>query len=309
MDKINKNNLKTIMNFLLILVAITWGTNYVVVKTSTKEMSPLIFNTVRYVIGSITCWVIMLFTSRENIKINKKEFRKLVILGIIHIFNQLTFVYGLRYTAAGIASIILASTPVWVILIAHIFKIERVNKKTWIGIIISFIGCIIVVTKLNTGILFNKDYYIGNILVIMATICWSVYTVLVKQFFKDASIVKVTAYSISFGAIIFIMLAAKTIINTDLTAFSMQAWLGAILSGVLVFGISYTLWNIGIRIVGTTRTSVYANLPPFVSILFGWLILGEKITMIQIVGGLFILYGLRYVNKKSSNSVLENINK
>lgn len=309
MDKINNNKSESIMNFLLILVTITWGTNYVIVKSATKEMSPFIFSTIRYVIGSITCWIILLFLRKESIKINKEEFKNLVILSIVHILNQLTFVFGLKYTSAGTASIILASTPIWVILIAHIFKIERVNKKIWIGIIISFIGCIIVVTKLNTGFLFNKNDYIGNMLVLMATIFWSIYTVLVKQFFKNTSIVKVAAYSMSIGAIIFILLSAKTIINTDFTAFSMQAWLGAILSGILVFGISYTLWNIGVRLVGTTRTSIYANLPPFISILFAWLILGEKITIIQIVGGLFILYGLRYVNKKSNNNELENLNK
>lgn len=296
MDKVEDKK-TLIYNLSLMVVAVIWGANYVVVKVSLAEMDPLLYNSIRFLFGAVTCWIILIFITKESYAINKKDLVKIIILSIIHIMNQFAFVLGMERTSAGDTSIILASTPMWVALIAYIIKIEKIDLKIWTGISISFLGCFMVITQLDTSFSFVRDEYMGNLLILIATFFWSLYSIYIRMFFKNDSIIKITAYSMTCSSIIFIMLSSNVIFHS-IWNFSMKALNGAILSGTLVFGVSIFLWNNGVKKVGATRTSIYANFPPVVSLLLGWLIIGEKITFVQMIGGFLIIFGLYYINYK-----------
>ncbi|MFZ5969751.1 MAG: DMT family transporter [Bacillota bacterium] len=285
------------IDMLLVSVVIFWGLNYVIVKVSLKEMEPLLFNTLRFTIGAAVCWVILLMKEKD-IKISKKQFWQLMLTGVVaNGINQIAFIYGVGKTTAGATSIILASTPGCVAFLASVLKLEKASMKTWIGIIISFAGVAFVV--LGSGSLTGggAESTWGNLLIVVATIFWSIYTILLRFLFKDVSTIKVTTYAMTFTTLFFLMITSKQILQCDWRAFSGTAWGGVFFSGVFVIGISYALWNVGIQKVGPTKTSIYANLPPFVSVLVGWLLLGETITSIQIIGGALIIMGLVYARK------------
>ncbi|MFT9495146.1 DMT family transporter [Anaerosolibacter sp.] len=290
---------------LLVLVTTIWGLNYVISKISLQEMNPMVFNSLRFVIGAVICWIILLFRE-TNFKVSKGELFHLFIMGIVaHGINQVAFVYGVAKTSASTASLILAATPMCVAFLAGLLKLEKANGKTIMGIVISFGGVALVVMGAAGGIGINVESDVGNMLIVIATLFWSLYTIMIRLYFKDISIVKVTTYSMTITAVFFSMISLKQIMAADWFSYSGAAWTGVIYSGIFVFGISYTLWNIGVRKVGPTRTSVYANLPPFVSILTGRLILGEMITKTQILGGLLIIFGLIYANQKDSVKQVE----
>jgi drug/metabolite transporter (DMT)-like permease len=307
MGNFQRSNQFSTTDILLVFVAIIWGLNYVVAKISLREMNPLVFNSLRFVIGAVICWIILL-VKETDFKVSRKELLHLLFMGIVaHGINQVAFVYGVSKTSAGTASLILAATPMCVAFLAGLLKLEKANGKTVMGIVISFGGVALVVLGSAGGIGISAVSNLGNILIVIATLFWSLYTIMIRLYFKDISIVKVTTYSMTLTAIFFTMISLKQIMAADWQAYSSAAWGGVVFSGVFVFGISYILWNIGIRKVGPTRTSIYANLPPFVSILAGWLVLGEVITKTQIMGGLLIIFGLVYANQKGQASQQENV--
>lgn len=280
----------------LLLVAAIWGCNYVVVKVALKEMEPMLFTALRFATGAGVCWLVLLFKERD-IKINRKQFRDLLLTGIIALgVNQIAFVYGTVKLTAGETSLILASAPAFVALLASVFKIEKINATTIIGVVISFLGVALITG--SSGNMFTRglEGMMGYILMIIASIFWSLYTIIIRIHSKELSIMKITAYSLTFASIFFIMITLKDILKMEVRDFSVEAWMGVLFSGIFVLGISYTLWNIGIQKVGAVRTAVYANLPPFISILFGGLVLGESIAILQIAGGLTIVLGLMYSN-------------
>jgi len=304
-EEIKARHSLSITDILLILVAVIWGLNYVIAKISLKEMDPLLFNSLRFVIGAMTCWLLV-FVREKDISINRTQFWKLILFGIfIHGMNQITFIYGVSKTTAAATSIILASTPVWVALMASLLKLEKNNLSTWIGIIISFIGVTVVVISSGLGHNSSGASVYGNILVVIATFFWSLYTITIRMWFKDLSPIKVTAYSLSFAALFFVTISFNQIIQAEWEQFSLNAWGGVLFSGVFVFGISYMLWNSGIKKVGPTRTSIYANLPPFVSAVAGWLLLNERITAVQILGGVMIIIGLRCAAKAKESPAVK----
>lgn len=302
----NTNRFST-TDILLVFVAIIWGLNYVVTKISLREMNPLVFNSLRFVIGAVICWIILLLKEKD-FRVSKRELVHLLMMGIVaHGINQVAFVYGVSKTSASTSSLILAATPMCVAFLASLLKLEKANNKTIMGIIISFGGVALVVMGAAGGKGVSMESHFGNILIVIATLFWSLYTIMIRLYFKDISIVKVTTYSMTLTAIFFSMISLKPILAASWDTYSSIAWGGVVFSGVFVFGISYILWNIGVRKVGATRTSIYANLPPFISILSGWLILGEVITKTQLMGGMLIIYGLIYASQKNKIGQDEDI--
>lgn len=284
-------------DLLMIIVTFMWGLNYVIVKIPLQEMSPLLLTSLRFIMGSIVCWLILFYKER-NLRVDKRLILYFFITGVMaNGLNQLAFIYGVSMTTSGATSIIFASTPACVALISQLLKLEKNNPKTWLGILVSFIGVIVVVS--SSGKVFNggRTALLGSILIVIASIFWSIYTIMLRYYFKDVSVIKVTTYSMTFTALFFILVSFKDILAADYTAFSTEAWLGVVFSGAFVIGISYILWNVGVQRIGATRTSTYAYLPPFVSIIVGSIFLNERISLLQIIGGSIIIIGLVYANR------------
>jgi DNA primase catalytic core len=179
------------------------------------------------------------------------------------------------------------------------FRLEKADTVTWIGILISFAGVTLVVVGSEQTIGAGADALWGNLLIVVAAIFWGMYTILLRVHFKDVSITKVTAYAMLFTTLPLIILFPGKILEANWALYSLEAWGGVLYSGIFVLGISNIIWNAGVQKVGPTKTSIYANLPPFISVLVGWVLLSESITMIQVLGGVLIIAGLAYAGKSN----------
>ncbi len=288
-----------LLDIMLLLVAVFWGLNFIFVKVSLEEMDPLLYNTLRLMVGTIACWVILLVKEKE-FAISKKQFWHFVLLGaVVHSVHQVTLVLGIAKTTAGASSILLASAPVFVAFTTSVLKLEQASKSTWIGIIISFAGVIFVVAAPGQVMGAGMDSLWGNLLMVAAAILWGIYTILLRVHFKEVSGIKVTAYALLFTTLPLIVLVLGRIPEADWASYSLKAWGGVFYSGIFVLGIANIIWNAGVQKVGPTKTSIYANLPPFISVLAGWLILKESVALTQILGGAFIIAGVLYANKSN----------
>lgn len=289
------------VDLLLIIVGILQGLNYVMAKISLSEMDPLVFNTLRFFIGTVLCWVILIFKG-NGYSVNKDQIMKLVLMGVIaQGINQLGFVYGISRTSVAVSALIQASTPIFVFIISSIFKVDKFNKKTMYSIIVSISGVVLVIIGSSKFGINSNNSLLGSLLVLMATLGWSTYTIMMKVFFPNESPIKITAYSHSLTTITFFLLSYKDLIRSFDHSYSNGVWFGVLFSGALVIGVSYFLWNYGVKIVGPTKASIYANLPPFVSAIAGWILLNERITFIQLAGGFLIIFGLTYSNSRRKN--------
>lgn len=264
-----------------------------------REMEPLLYNTLRLIVGTAVCWIILL-VKEKDIMISKKQFWHFVLIGVVaHGTHQIALVLGIEKTTAGASSIILASAPVFVAFMANVLKLEKADTVTWIGILISFAGVTLVVVGSEQTIGAGADALWGNLLIVVAAIFWGMYTILLRVHFKDVSITKVTAYAMLFTTLPLIILFPGKILEANWALYSLEAWGGVLYSGIFVLGISNIIWNAGVQKVGPTKTSIYANLPPFISVLVGWVLLSESITMIQVLGGVLIIAGLAYAGKSN----------
>jgi drug/metabolite transporter (DMT)-like permease len=290
-------NIFNINDFLVLLVIIIWGASNTIIKLALREISPMGFVGLRLILSSFLM-LAMLKISEKNIGASFSDFLKFTLLGLLGygIFHPL-FTAGLNYTTAADCSIIMATSPLFGVIISIAMQIEKVNKKNVLGILISLIGVFIVVSKDLPSTLAWATRFTGNLLMVGAVISFAFYTVLAKPTLEKNSPLKVNTYSIVTGTVILLPMAIKPVLSQNWLAVSPLAWFVLLFCVIISTGLSYTLWYRGVAQIGPTRTMIYHNLIPVTTISFAIPILGETISFCQVLGAFIAVIGI-YIARK-----------
>jgi drug/metabolite transporter (DMT)-like permease len=204
---------------------------------------------------------------------------------------QLFFVHGVARTRAGNAALIVGSAPAFIALIARARGMERLRGMTLLGIALSVIGVALVIAgsgKASAG----ETTLLGSVLVFVAVLCWSAYTIMLQPYTKRIDVVQLSAMTMLGGAIPLLIASTPALIATDWSLVGMRGWLALLYSSVISMGVAYFFWYRGLRVLGPTRTAVYSNLQPIVALLVAWPILNETPTIFQGIGAATIVAGV-----------------
>lgn len=279
---------------ILVLAPVLWGVNFSFVKFALAEIPPLPFNGIRFLVAASTMLILAKATG-HSFNFNKQDVKYLIGLGLLgNTAYQLLFIFGVNFTSADNASLILATVPAWVALIGTLFKVEYVEFRGWLGVGLSLLGVSLIIAGSNreAHFQFGGANVVGDLLVLSATLCWSGYTLLVRPIMRHHSSISVTSFSTLMGTIPLFLLATPSILQTDWQTVSSHALLALVFSGVFGIATAYFIWNFGISRLGSTRTALYSNLSPPVALLTAWLWLGETLTPLQLIGGVLALAGV-----------------
>ncbi len=277
---------------LLLFVILLWSINFSFVKVALDEFTPLGFNGIRLVFASL---LLLLFhvVSRESFRITKIDFLRISALGIVgNTAYQLFFIQGINLTTASNSAIILATTPIFVALLSFLMKHERLNWAAWTGIFISFTGFYFVMTKQPGSLSFNGKGAQGDLLVLVGTLCWAIYTVFSLPLLKRISPLKLTMYTMITGTVFFLPFCVKDMMALPYSQISLKAWAALAFSGLFALSVCYVIWYSSVKRVGSSRTSIYSNLIPIFTIFFAFFLLDERISLLQGAGTVVILCGV-----------------
>jgi drug/metabolite transporter (DMT)-like permease len=278
----------------LLLTVIFWSINFSMVKFALVELSPLAFNGLRMFLAA-GLMLILAPMLGNSLKFQRHHLGRLILLGVLgNTAYQLCFIFGIARTSADNAALILATVPVWVALIGTIAGTEKVTTGGWLGVGLSLagIGLIILGGQRQVQLHFGGASLLGDGLILGATLCWSLYTLISRRMLRDYSSIAVTTFSTVVGVIPLLLLAIPPLVQLDWTTISITAWGALIFSGIFGITLAYFFWNYGVSRLGSTRTSLYSNLTPPLALLVAWLLLGETLTLVQIGGGLLALGGV-----------------
>lgn len=275
---------------MLIGMALIWGVNISVVKIGTQMLAPLAYNGVRVALAAVSLLVIG-GLGRYPWPAARRIWT-LLALGVLgNGLYQVFFIEGIARTRAGSAALVLAATPAFIALLGRVSGTERISRRGFLGIALSIVGIGLVVYggvrhAEGTGTL------LGNLLVFAGTMCWALFTVLLKPHTHEVDGIQLSALTLTGGAIPLLILAAPSIAATDWLAVPALAWGAILFSGIGALVIAYLFYYRGVRLLGPTRTAMYGNLQPLIALLVAWLTLGEIPTVWQGVGAGSIMTGL-----------------
>jgi len=288
-----------LIDLMLLAMILIWGINFAVVKAALAEMTPLSFNSIRFLLASALT-LLALRLIEGDVGFARGDWWRLLGLGLIgNTCYQLLFINGINRTTAGNSALLLATTPIFVSLIGAAFGVERVGKLAWVGVFFSFTGIFMVIVGSGKELSLARETVEGNVLTLIGAAAWSLYTVLSKPLLSHYSALKLTALAMVAGTPFIVLFSIPQLLAQDWAAVSWRGWLGLFFSGSMAIALGYIIWNSGVSKVGGARTAVYSNLTPVIAAIFAWLTLGEAITAFMVVGAAMIFLGI-YLTRRPS---------
>ena len=297
----NKNNLAY---FLLILTTIFWSGNFIVGKAaSLYQIPPFSLNFYRWFFAGL---ILFPFTFKELIDKKKYIFKNIgffIILGItsITIFNSIVY-YSLYYTQVISGVLMISTIPVWIIFIASILNIEKTNAFQIIGVSLSLIGVIFIITKADLNLIKNLNFNKGDLSMIVAMFAWAAYSALLKKKKYEISQLALLQVVIISGLIFLVPIYFIEMNLGHLIVLGQPFYLT--LSYVVIFPglLSFFFWIKGISIIGANRAGIFLHLMPIFGAIMAMIIFDEKFMYYHLLGAIFILAGIILSNKKTMNA-------
>jgi drug/metabolite transporter (DMT)-like permease len=273
------------------LLVLIWGSNFSVVKAALSEFHPLAFNSLRFVLASVLLAAFLMATG-ERPHFERSDRIRLVGLGVLgNVGYQVLFIYGIDWTLAGNAALMLSTVPLIVTVLSVRLKHETINAAGWAGVALSIAGIALIVWGSSRGLSIGSDTVRGDLTILAAALMWSLYTVFSSPYVQKYGTLPVTAWTMWIGTIGLLILAGPALAAQD-WSISVGAWGGLAFSGGLSIALAYILWYYGVRHLGSSRTAVYSNTVPVVALIVAWLALGEVPTWVQVAGTVMILGGI-----------------
>ena len=277
-------------DMLLVLMAVIWGVNFSVVKFATTVMSPLAFNSMRVAIAAVV--LLVLGASIQRAWPSRRDTLILIALGVLgNGLYQLFFIEGMDRTRAGTAALLLAASPAFIAIAGRMRGVERITRRGWGGIALQIVGMACVVIG-GAAVPAGGGSLAGNLLILGGALSWAAFTVLLKPYTHRVHGIQLSAITMVGGAIPLILWSAPEIMGTGWTALSGSAWGAIMYSGFLALVVAYLIYYHGVRMIGPTRTAMYANLQPLIALIVAWMVLSEAPTVWQVAGAGAIMTGL-----------------
>lgn len=280
---------------LIFLVAILGGATSTITKIGLANIPPLSFAFVRFLIAGI---VVLPFLLKTNFL---KDLKRLIPFSLLGTINIVFFILGVKMTTATISQLLYAGVPLLTaIFLLALFR-ERLGRRKDLGIAIGFVGVSLVVLLpvIEKGGKFSGDL-LGNILIGIGVISWSLYMVFSKKKLESFSPFVVTSAFIWVTCIALLPLSL-----TDLISYP-NWWQSITFSSVLSLCyvsivstvIVYLLNQYAIKHGGSVLASMQYYLYPIFTYISALLLLGEQLTMALVVGGALALLGVYITTKK-----------
>jgi drug/metabolite transporter (DMT)-like permease len=292
MPKSDNGNRFSTADLLMILTTLIWAVNLSAIKFSLRELPGNQYNGIRLPLAGLL-FLGVLALSGEGFKVDKKDLWKIAGLGALGTtLYQLLFIRGISLTPASTTAMIAPMTPVFIALLSHFLKLERIHWAAWIGIGVSFLGFYVLLSAQNGGAHFSGDALKGGFFVLAANFIWALYTVLSKPLLGRIPALKLAVLTTSFGALFFLPFGVPAVLKVNWAGVSAATWGAVAYATVLAIVFGFFAYYKAVQKLGNTKTGIYSNLNPVFATLFACLVLGEKLTVPLLAGGAVIFLGL-----------------
>jgi len=284
----------------LTIAASIWGGVYVVSKYVLDYIPPFTLLWLRYVIAVLVLGIVMVWLKEHRIA--WKDWKLFAGVGFVGYFVSVgTQFIGTKLSDAHTGSLITATSPIFVLLLARVMLKEPLTVRKILALVISFVGMVIVIGWNGSG----EESVAGNLVLMVAAVTWALLSVMAKQASEHYTVLTVTTYALLF-AILFTTPAMVWEWNTTpyIAPFWQDPYLfwGVMFLGIISTAVAFFLWNKGMELMDAGAGSFFIFVQPVVGSLLGWLMLNEQITISFFLGGILILAGVWIVTSVNSQT-------
>lgn len=279
----------------LIVTNIVWGASSPIFKWAMEDIPPYSFAFLRFLLAAL----ILLPFTLHKLKVRREDIIKLCILAFFGFFIHIALLLvGLTISSSINSPIIASSAPVFLLLGSFFFLKEKIKKKMLIGTLVSLLGVMIIILRplFDHGL---DGTIIGNLLFLVSTISFVVYTILLKDYKLPYSSVTLTFYMFALSTIIFLPFSLWELqTQSNALILSSQSLLGILFAAIFTSVLGYVLYNYAIRFVKANETGIFLYIDPVIAVLIAVPLLGEHVTTSFIIGSILVFAGIFIAEKR-----------
>ena len=299
--------IRSVMNrsdwLILLVLALIWGGAFMFIGVAVKHVHPLTYVWLRLSIAAVAMWAFLKLKG-QPLGLPRQVWGSMLLLALLN--NALPFTlfgWGQTHIASGLASILNATTPIWGVVVAHLFTHdERMTPRKIAGVLLGFGG---VATMIGPALLSNLGTDgLAQLACITASLCYALAAVWARRFRRmGLSPMSVTTGQLTAGALMMMPLAL--VVDQPWTQdFPPMTAIGAIIAlALLCTAFGYVLYFRLIDRAGATNALLVTLLVPPVAILLGALFLNEQLAVQDFLGLGLIALGLAAIDGRLLNLV------
>ncbi len=280
---------------LAFLAVIIWSGNFVVARGLNTTFSPISIAFFRWGIAAVVIVPLAYQNIKRDLPSLKHQWKFVLFMSLVSVTLFNTFIYlAAQSTPALNLSLIAITAPLYVVILNRIINKEFLRKRQIFGLIILFVGLVLLISKGNIDRLLEMEFTKGDLFMALAASLFGLYTVLLPR--KKSGNFSFVAATIVLGELLLLPLfiGEQLLTNTPLI-FSGNSILQLLYIGIGPSIISFYLWNKSIAAIGSTKAATIYNTLPIYSAFFAFIFLGETILPIQVISSVVIIAGVLLV--------------
>lgn len=275
------------------LVYLLWGSTYLAIRVMVTDLPTLAATSWRFLAAAVLLGAgLMVKSGWRRLAATPRELAGCALLGLLlpTLGNGLVSVGEARGAPSGIAALIVAAVPLWIIIYRGASG-DRPRGRTIAGVVLGFAGLVGLVTASGIG---GEVPLVPCLVIVVASVCWSFGSWSGPRLGLPADPFVVTVYEMLFGFVFLGGLAVaggESVVPQGGSAHAWLAWAYLVVFGSVAF--TAYVWVLGAAPISLVATYAYVN--PVVAVFLGWLILAEPVTLAIVVGGTVAIVGVAIV--------------
>jgi drug/metabolite transporter (DMT)-like permease len=299
----------------LFILLIIWALNFLVGKIALRYMPALTLGSFRLVLAGIFVLLIYPICRRMTMFSEAREARRqrrtrrdywtffyLAFFGVA--VNQVCFTVGLRYTSVSHSAIIVGMGPIYALILAVLFRLERATLRKILGMSIALGGVFLMAA--GPSLTRRSPTLLGDVITLAGSLGFALYAALGKRVAAQYDALTMTTYNFVFGALIVLPIGIHRAIAIgplqNWRAIPWPAWAGMFYMGLLSSTLAYLLYFWLLRYLEVTQLAAYNYLLPVSATLLSILFLGERGSWLELLGAALALSGVYYIEAPRGSS-------
>lgn len=300
------------------VLVVVWAVNFIAAKIGLLYLPPLAMASFRVVMAGVVmipvyfyCLRLKAFAEAADLRrrgFTRGDFWTFLYLGFFGVaVNQMCFTIGLHFTSVGHAAVIVGLGPLYILILAVLFSLERATGHKVVGMLIALAGVAVLASE--NAISPKSASIEGDAITMAGSIGFAMYAVLGKRVAEKYDTLTITAFGHFAGALIVLPVAlfeCKNLYGAGNWPVSWQAWVAILYMAVFSSALAYVFYFWLLRYLEASQLSAFTYLLPVLATILGILWLGEKGSWNQVLGGAMALGGVYWIESGRAAVVKAN---